>query len=132
MAALHARCFTVLRPWSQDEFATILEGGGAIDLRKQQGFLVGRVIADEAELLTVAVAPDARRQGVGAHLTQTFLDHARKMGAATAFLEVAADNEAACALYGGLGFVRAGVRKGYYAGGDAIIMSRSLSAEKTD
>ena len=132
MAALHAQCFTVPRPWSAAEFASLLAGPGVIDLSQPQGFLIGRVIADEAELLTLAVALEARRQGTGNALTRDFLSAARAKGATQAFLEVAADNAGAIALYKDLGFTQTGLRKGYYGGKDALVMARSLSAEKTD
>ena len=95
------------------------------------GFLFGRTIADEAELLTLAVDPAARRQGIGLDLVTRFLNRARQMGATSAFLEVAADNTAAIALYERCGFVAAGVRKGYYAEPDgrrtdALILTRTL------
>lgn len=115
LAALHAQCFTHPRPWSGAEFSDLLATRGVFVLdRPDQGFLLGRVILDEAELLTLAVAPDARRQGFGAALTQEFADRARSLGAVTAFLEVASDNVAAQALYARKGWVQAGRRRGYY------------------
>lgn len=97
----------------------------------EQGFLLGRVIADEAELLTVAVRPEAQGQGIGNRLVAAFLAEAAKRGAAQAFLEVAETNSAARALYSRAGFAETGRRKGYYStvGGpsvDAILMSRAV------
>lgn len=117
MAALHARSFTHPRPWSEAEFRALMDGRGIFALTRPQGFLLGRVILDEAELLTLAVAPEARRQGVGAALTADFADAARDQGALQAFLEVASDNAAAQALYRRQGWVEAGRRRNYYAPG---------------
>lgn len=131
MARLHAASFTTPRPWSADEISALLASPGAFLLTEPDGFLIGRAIAGEAELLTVAVDPDARRRGTGAWLVQAFLDQARRRGADTAFLEVAADNTAATALYRDAGFAEAGRRPGYYAQAsgeplDALILRRDL------
>jgi ribosomal-protein-alanine N-acetyltransferase len=96
------------------------------------GFVVGRAAAGEAELLTLAVAPEARRAGLGARLTARFAAEARALGAAEAFLEVAADNAAARALYAKAGYTEAGLRRAYYrtpAGEtvDALILRCSLT-----
>lgn len=78
------------------------------------GFAVGRVAADEAELLTLAVAPEARRQGVGRRLLSAFETEAKARGARTVFLEVAETNAAARCLYAGAGYASAGYRRDYY------------------
>ncbi|PPB80588.1 ribosomal-protein-alanine N-acetyltransferase [Albidovulum inexpectatum] len=136
LAALHAAVFTTPRPWSADEFAAFLGQPGAFILSRQDdaglgGLLVGRVVADEAELLTLAVAPERQRQGHGAALVRSFLDEARRRGAATAFLEVAADNLPAIALYRRFEFAESGCRRGYYrrpdgSPVDALVMARNL------
>jgi ribosomal-protein-alanine N-acetyltransferase len=87
-------------------------------------------VAGEAELLTIAVDPAHRRQGLGRTLVEAFLAEARQRGAETAFLEVAEDNTAARTLYTAAGFTQTGRRKGYYRGAgrvvDAILMGRTL------
>ena len=93
--------------------------------------MLGRVVLDEAELLTIAVAPAARRAGVGNRLVSKFERSASLRGAATSFLEVAADNVAAIALYTGHGYTESGRRKGYYTprnapATDAILLSKPL------
>lgn len=86
-------------------------------------------VADEAELLRLAVTPAARRRGIAALLLENSLELLRKRGATHLFLEVRADNDAARALYRREGWAEAGVRSGYYDGGvDAIMMSRHLPA----
>ena len=132
MAKLHALCFTTPRPWSADEFAALLDSPFTFVLTEADGFLVGRVIAGEAELLTLAVAPDQRRHGLGTRLVQAFCHEATKRGAESAFLEVSQANPAACALYAAQGFVAKGRRKAYYhrADGpseDALILVRSFT-----
>jgi len=129
LAALHARCFVAPRPWSETEFRDLLDMPGAFLLLRPDAFLLGRSIAGEAELLTLAVAPEARQRGVGRALTQDFAATSRRLGAGTAFLEVAHDNIAARALYHASGWRDAGRRRGYYAPGlDAILMRLDLAA----
>lgn len=124
LAALHLRCFDAApRPWSAAEFADLLTGQGIFLLTREHGFLLGRVILDEAELLTLAVAPESRRSGIGRSLTMEFAATSFDRGAQTAFLEVAAHNRPARALYAGLGWRDVGLRRNYYAAGnDAVIM----------
>jgi len=89
-----------------------------------------RVIADEAEILTIGVIPAARRQGTAVRLLGELLDEARRRGAVEVFLEVRTDNEAARKLYVREGFAEIGVRRGYYDGGrvDGISMRKELAA----
>ena len=122
LAALHARCFDNPRPWSADEFASLLAGRGTFLLEAPHGFLMGRAIAGEAELLTVAVDPQARRAGTGRALVAAFAGKA-------AALEVAHDNLAARRLYQATGWLEAGVRRRYYGPAtDAIVMRLTLRA----
>ncbi|MBY0338017.1 MAG: GNAT family N-acetyltransferase [Acetobacteraceae bacterium] len=104
---------------------------GAIGwLRDGQGFILARVAADEAEILTLAVVPEARRQGVATALVEAACAAALLAGARVMFLEVAEDNGAARALYAALGFAVAGRRRGYYGPGrDALLLRAALPAE---
>ena len=90
--------------------------------------MLGRVAADEAEILTLAVAPHARGKGLGRALLQAAINKARHSGAATMFLEVGADNPHALALYAGLGSAKVGARKGYYEGRDALVLRLPLAS----
>ncbi|MBT5107957.1 MAG: GNAT family N-acetyltransferase [Rhodospirillaceae bacterium] len=95
------------------------------------GFLIGRVASDETEIFSVGVANEFRRRGVGRALVETLCALAAAKGAKSVFLEVAADNPGAEALYRGLGFQVVGRRKDYYRdpGGarvDAIVMQYGL------
>lgn len=127
LAALHADAFD--RPWSQADIAAVMAGPGALALVvESRGFILCRAIAGEAEILTLAVSPAARRLGVGRALVEAAAGLAAQSGAGSLFLEVAHDNVAALALYASAGFERVGLRKGYYAtGADAVVMRRALN-----
>lgn len=127
LAALHARCFTRPRPWSAAEFAALLGGAGVFLCTTAEGFILGRATFDEAEVLTLAVALEARRRGVARALLANFEAAARARGAGVAFLEVSEDNDAARALYHGTGYVEAGRRRGYVSAGvDALVLRKTL------
>lgn len=134
LADLHDRAFD--RPWSAEEFEALLKGPGAFtvlgEADEPKGFILCRAVAGEAEVLTVAVDPAARRRGWGAALVEMAAGIAREAGALEMFLEVAADNLAAIKLYETTGFQRVGLRKGYYphADGakDAVVMRRTLNS----
>ena len=102
-------------------------------LEDPDGFILLRAVADEAEILTLAVRPAARRRGLGARLVQEGVVAAAARGATRLFLEAAQDNIAALALYARAGFAEAGRRPGYYArpdGGrqDALLLALNLTA----
>ena len=79
------------------------------------GFALSRAVADEAELLLLAVSPAARRRGVGGALLRSMIAEARGRGIAKVHLEVRASNDA-IALYTSAGFVKTGERRAYYRG----------------
>lgn len=131
LARIHAACFTTPRPWSADEIAALLAQPHVFLIAVPEGFLIGSAIAGEAELLTLAVLPAARRRGIGQTLVARFFTDAQSRGAERAFLEVLAENAPAIALYERSGFTRAGLRRGYYAAPsgariDALVLSRAL------
>lgn len=134
LADLHGRSFRTPSPWSAADFSSFLADPLCFLLVEgDAGFLLGRAVAGEAELLTLAVSPDARRRGLGRKLVSRFLYQARLRGAETAFLEVSAENAAAVALYESAGFLRTGRRAGYYRAPDgtridALVLQRDLSA----
>lgn len=132
LAAIHSAAFTHPRPWSAAEIAGLIAGPGGFVIERPAGFVLGRVILDEAELLTIAVEPMARRQGIGADLLAGFEATAQARGASRALLEVAADNPAAQTLYAGAGWRIAGRRRGYYRDPsgqpvDAVLMERTFA-----
>ncbi|MBL4751875.1 MAG: ribosomal protein S18-alanine N-acetyltransferase [Amylibacter sp.] len=131
MAQIHAQCFSQPRPWSVQEFIDLLESNTVYQCAREQGFALGRIAGPEVELLTLAVDPEHRRQGVAQALMKDFETQAKARGASDAFLEVAQDNTAATALYQQLGFTQAGYRKDYYAGPKgiricALVMTKTL------
>lgn len=135
LAELHAAAFD--EPWSAEEILRFAEDRGGFALAVEAdgalaGFILCRLIAGEAEVLTLAVRPAARRRGIGRALLEAALALAQPT-AESMFLEVAADNPGAVALYQGAGFEPVGRRAGYYgrpgAGSvDAIVMRRALNS----
>ena len=134
LAKAHASAFDA--PWPPEAFVELLASPGVFALSAVDsapvGLILMRAIAGEAEVLTLAVEPTHRRLGVAQALLQGGLVQATAMGAETAFLEVAADNAGALALYLRCGFEQVGHRGGYYhrAGGqsvDALVLRRTLN-----
>jgi len=139
LAILHAQAFD--HPWDAASLTSLLAGPGVFAFTAPSGFVMARAAGDEAEILTLAVIPSARGRGLGRDLMQRAAAHAAMLGAGTMFLEVGTDNPAALALYNGMGFTRAGMRKGYYEshsqdgppqmGRDALVLKAALPlAEK--
>jgi ribosomal-protein-alanine N-acetyltransferase len=114
MATIHSACFTTPRPWSASEIVGLLDSPHSFVCFADSGFLLGRAVAGEAELLTIAVSPVAQGRGIGAALMDQFLDAARHRHSEQAFLEVAANNPAAIHLYLKKGFRQTGLRPAYY------------------
>jgi ribosomal-protein-alanine acetyltransferase len=121
LAALHARAFA--EPWATSAFATLLEAPGVSALMAVDGtpsgevplgFILTRLAADEAEILTLAVEPEERGKGIGRRLIQEALDFLRARGARAVFLEVGLANVPARRLYERAGFTGVGRRRGYY------------------
>lgn len=132
MAALHAAAMTVPRPWTAAEFDALLAHPGTFVTGDATAFAMGRVVLDEAELLTIATHPAHRRRGLGRARLAAFEAEARTRGARAALLEVAADNAAAVALYHGAGYSRTGLRRRYYRpekgpAVDALVLAKPLS-----
>jgi len=130
LAALHAAAFAAA--WSGAEFAELLGSPGVTAFEAEGGFILLRAAVGEAEVLTLAVAPGARRRGLGRALVRAGLAAACAEGAGAVFLEVAEGNAAALGLYESEGFELSGRRRGYYArpGGkaeDALLLRRVLN-----
>ena len=128
LAALHAAAFPPAERWDAAAIRVLLElPGGFGLLQPGAGFVLARVAADEAEILTLAVAPAARRLGHGGALLAGAMAAAVARGAVAMFLEVAEPNAAARALYAAAGFAEAGRRRRYYPdGADALVLRREL------
>jgi ribosomal-protein-alanine N-acetyltransferase len=143
LAEVHGSAFA--RTWSEHEFASLLSDRTvfALGLRYQPlfggrrllGFVLVRIVLDEAEILTVVVKKEHRGRGYGRMLMEEALRRLYRSAVATCFLEVADDNEVAVTLYRSLGFAEAGERKGYYgdsggAGRSALVMRLQLRQDK--
>ncbi|MFT4716009.1 MAG: ribosomal-protein-alanine N-acetyltransferase [Paracoccaceae bacterium] len=131
LAHLHQLCFKTPRPWSRAEFSDLLDSKHVFLITHQQGFALGRLAGPEAELLTLAVHPNARRTGVGTVLMEMFEKTAVQHNVQQLFLEVSENNTAAIELYCRAGYQDAGYRKDYYidATGEkssANVMTRTL------
>lgn len=118
-------------PWSRRAFQAhlrdlflVVECDGAVT-----GYLVARVMSDEAEILNVAVDPARRTAGIGRALLATSLDALTAAGVRAVFLEVRVSNDAARRLYEASGFAEIGRRRGYYADPveDAVVMRRETA-----
>lgn len=126
LAALHAACFD--EAWDAELLRTMLAAPGTFAFHHDDGFVLARVAGGEAEILSLAVAPQARGRGLGRALLCEAIAKAGRSGADAMFLEVGNDNPAALALYAGLGFANVGSRKAYYRGQDALVLRLSLPA----
>ncbi len=133
LAATHRLAFTAERPWSAVEFADLLAQRGVILCGSTESFVLGRITFDEAEVLTLATSPAVRRRGMARAALTEFCERAKRADAVSAFLEVAADNTPAIALYDQMGFAQVGRRRAYYARNgqpavDALVLRRDLIA----
>lgn len=134
LARLHAASFT--RPWVETEMAALLSQTSTLGLLDEQdgeitGFLLLRLATDEAEILTLAVSPDHRRQGIARRLLEQSQPTLKAASINTLFLEVSEENHPAQRLYRHCGFAINGRRKGYYlhadkTRSDAILMRLPL------
>lgn len=138
LAVLHREDF--IRPWSDGEFASLIGqdtvfGFGALETGKGRegpvGFVLARLAAGEAEILTVAVARSHRRFGLGWKLMDAVLRELHAARAEALFLEVDEANAPAIALYRRLGFREVAKRPAYYSDSEgrksaALVMRRDL------
>jgi ribosomal-protein-alanine N-acetyltransferase len=121
--------------WAAETFWSEL--GGVPETRRylvatEGGVIVGyggvRTVSPDADVQTLAVARNARRQGIGQQILNLLTEHVKAAGCTRLHLEVAADNEAAQSLYAANGFTVQTRRSSYFgAGRDALVMRRSLS-----
>ncbi len=128
LAALHRASFPSLEVWSAELIGPILLSPTGFGLIHPAGaMLLGRVAVDEAEILTLAVVPGARRRGLARALLLSAMAQAAAAGAVSMVLEVGITNQAARRLYDAAGFVAVGLRRLYYRdGSDAVVMRAAL------
>jgi tRNA threonylcarbamoyl adenosine modification protein YeaZ/ribosomal-protein-alanine acetyltransferase len=132
MADIHRSCFS--KSWSTSELSSLLAipGGGALVVELAgtlYGFVQFQWVAGEAEINTICVSPNYRRQHFGRDLMDGLLAQLQNMKTSKVFLDVASQNVAAVGLYEAYGFQRTGLRKGYYTDGDdAVTMVKVLAS----
>jgi len=139
LSAMHGLCFA--SAWSAQEFTGLLAPSNSYALLARNngptspacGFIVLRHAADEAEIITLGVIPQAQRQGVASAMLASTIAALETDGIACLFLEVAEDNAAAYGFYQSHGFCEVGRRDAYYTVADgtrrtAIVMRRTLSS----
>jgi len=133
IAALHGAAFR--RGWSEDEVETLLRDRAVVAHRAGSGaslagFIMSRCAGDEAEILSVAVAPAWRGRGLGRELLMLHLRRLAGLGIRAVFLEVGEANRAANRLYGRAGFREVSRRPNYYRDGGAdahaLVLRRDL------
>lgn len=135
IATLHARLFP--EAWDAPSVGKLLEHPGATTLIARTGFpklsvgyVMAQIAADEAEVLSIGVAPEWQRAGLAARLMDGLERALKRAGVKRVFLEVAEDNSGAKALYRRVGFTETGRRKGYYARNsgavDALVLSKAI------
>jgi ribosomal-protein-alanine N-acetyltransferase len=119
-------------PWSRGDYERGAQDGFdawvAANDKELFGFVVARRMADEMEILNLAVERVHRRRGVGRRLLEVAFEFARARGARRAFLEVRESNAGAIAFYGRQGFATTARRPRYYSDPveDALVLSRQL------
>jgi [ribosomal protein S18]-alanine N-acetyltransferase len=135
LAKLHSRSFPV--GWSESEMEQLLSDhsviahvaradGGRGSIR---GFIMSRIAADEAEILSVAVDPSTRGRGLAGDLLRHHLSRVAARGISKIFLEVGEDNRPAIRLYHKAGFLEVGKRAGYYQRSGSAISALVLRRE---
>ena len=133
IAAIHGASFQ--RGWGEDEIYGLLAKKNVVahratigaNSRKVVGFILSRLVADEAEILSIAIAPAWRGRKLARPLLDLHLRRLAGLGARTVFLEVGEHNDPATRLYRHAGFHEVGKRQGYYEGGaTALVMRRDL------
>ena len=125
LSNLHQKCFPN-KPWSESDFADLKNSGCEI-IASENGFIVWRQILDEAELITIGVAPESRKSGIAAAMMGIMESELKKANVKRIFLEVASDNTPARSLYENYGYKQISIRPKYYDGKtDAIIMEKVL------
>lgn len=136
LADLHAPVFH--HAWSEEDFTGMLSQGNIFGFiarpvgkpKQCAGFVLARLVAGEAEILTIAVPPAMQRRGIGRDLMEGVLRHLHHERAESLFLEVDENNSAAQALYRRLGFIQVGLRPAYYETGQgrsaALVLRKQM------
>ena len=118
--------------WSADEFRIALQGDLSARVAEEEGIVCGlvvfRTMADEAEILNLAVASTSRRRGIGSRLMEDALAACKTAGVKRIFLEVRESNDAARKFYLRMGLTEVGRRRDYYSHPieDALVLARTV------
>lgn len=131
LAGIAARAYRHMTPWREADFAATLAQPTTLLSAGEGAFVLGRVVAGEAEILALATDPACQRRGAARAVLARFEAGASARGAEEIFLEVAAANTPARAFYEACGYARAGLRKAYYtcpdgSRDDALLMRKAL------
>jgi ribosomal-protein-alanine acetyltransferase len=120
--------------WSRASYVNFAEEDGSLALvietdREISGFLIGRRVGDQAEVLNLAVGTKRRRKGEGTALLEAALEEFGSGGGKSVYLEVRESNTGAVAFYEKHGFAKTGLRKGYYREPEeaAVTMQKKLT-----
>ena len=134
LSALHRQGFAGNEHLAIGNLVALADAPGVVGLmavagEAPAGFVLARLVADEAEILTIVVNPQFRRRGIGKILLAEAIRRAALDGGAAMFLEVAEDNTEARGLYAGMGFQSVGMRRNYYGPGrHALVLRRDMDA----
>jgi ribosomal-protein-alanine N-acetyltransferase len=120
LAAIHSLAFS--RGWSTEDIRQSLAVDGTYAFVTKGAFALLRYIEPEAEILTLAVLPQLRRQGLAGGIVECVLNWLWQNNGKTVFLEVRESNKAALALYSKAGFRQLTRRERYYEGTEAAIV----------
>jgi len=120
--------------WPEESYREALTWPGVVAFvsevdGKVTGLILGRCVADEAEILNLAVVPPARGRGEGGAMLKAALEEFRSRGVSRVFLEVRESNEIGIAFYTKHGFLKTGRRAGYYREPEeaAVVMEKKLT-----
>lgn len=139
IAALHMKLFNP--PWDVSSVTPLLAAPAAVAFVTRigippttVGFIIGQMAADVSEIISIGVDEAWQKRGLGRILFGAFTRAVSRAGAKRLFLDVAADNAPAFALYKAMGCVEVGRRKAYYTrhqapSADAIVMSKVLEVQ---
>ena len=122
-------------PWYEDDFLRAFESNFNLRIAEEEGSVCGlvafRVMADEAEILNLAVDSSRRRRGLGSLLVEHAIAACKSEGATRVFLEVRDSNRVARDFYARMGFAEAGRRRQYYRQPieDALVLVRTIDAD---
>jgi len=120
-------------PWTPSAFHAMLGSHALVAVSNGdiEGYIFARSMADEGEVLNLAVRQGSRRKGLGRRLLGRILAEFAEQGIRTVYLEVRASNSAGRAFYQDMGFREVGRRRAYYSRPreDALVLARELAGE---